>query len=142
MEKIYSKKWLIDNWQKYEITCISNESEFVGLLNILQSHNLTLDDMHNCVVNGECEFMTFWNYGGWATMDDLYQAILKYNTFFDGKEFIEWILEKQEDLKHEGYEPVKEIKKWTYAENWMYNGHHVDTMIVKTDDGYVLQITY
>jgi hypothetical protein len=143
MEKITGKEWMMATWPLYNIKSIENASEFLELLNILQSRDLSIEDMHNTVINGDSEFMRIWNYGGWKTMDDLYKAILEYNTFFTEDDFIEWILEMQEELKNEGYEdPVEEIRSWTDAENWLYKGHPVDTMIVKTEDGYVRQITY
>ncbi len=143
MDKIHAKKWLISQWKKYEIKSIKEESEFIGLLNILQSHGLTLEDMHRCVVNGEREFMTFISTSdGWNTLDELYKAILEYNTFFTEKEFVNWILEWQEELNSEGDDPAEVIKEWTYSEDWLYEGHPVNVMIVKTEDGYVKQEIY
>ena len=142
MDKITAKQWLLKNYRNYGITSIKTESEFLALLNILQSHGLTLEDMHNCIFNGHREFMTFWNYDGWATMDDLYEAILSYNSFYTESEFIDWMCEMQTELKDEGYDPEAEIKSWTYAEDWMYDNRPVDTMIVKTEDGYVQQVSY
>lgn len=101
MEKITGKERMIATWPRYNIKSIKSTSEFIELLNILQSRNLSIEDMHNTVMNGDSEFMGIWNYGGWETMDDLYKAILEYNTFFTEAEFIDWIIEMQEELKNE-----------------------------------------
>ncbi len=143
LNPITAKAWMMKNWDKYEMPSIKTKDEFLGLLNILQSHGLTLEDMHNCVGNKHHEFMYFWNYGGWDNMNDLYEAILSYNSFYTEEEFIDWIREMMVELKDEGYDdPVEEIKSWTYSHNFMYEGRPTDTMIIKTEDGYVRQITY
>ena len=144
-EPIMAKEWMLKNWDKYEMPRnIKTRDEFLGLLNILQSHNLTLEDMHNCVFNGHDEFMYFWNHGGWETMDDLCHAVFEYNMFMTDEEFIEWILEQHTtELDYDGYDdPTDEIRQWTFGENFMFEGHPTDTMIRKTEDGYVRQITY
>ncbi len=142
MTHIMAKNYTLKNWATYGITSIKSQEEFLALLNILQSHELTLEDMHSCVVNGHRDFMNFMNYQGWSTMDDLYEAILSFNSFYTEKEFIDWMCELQSTLSDEGYVPSEEIRSWTYAENWMYSGRPVDTMIVKTEDGYVQQVSY
>ena len=143
LEPITAKAWMVKNWDKYEMPSIESKEEFIGLLNILQSHNLTLEDMHDCVCNGYDEFMYFWNHEGWETMDDLYRAICQYNSFYTEEEFTEWIIEQVDELKSEGWDdPIDEIKSWTYGKDFMYEGWPTDTMIFKTEDGYVRQITY
>jgi hypothetical protein len=144
-EPIMAKEWMMKNWDKYEMPKnIKTRDEFLGLLNILQSHNLTLEDMHNAVFNGYTDFMYFSNFNGWETMDDLCHAIFEYNMYMTDEEFIDWIIEQHtEEIPWGGYDdPTDEIRQWTYGKDFMFEGHPIDTMIRKTEDGYVKQITY
>lgn len=133
MDKITAKQYCVDHYAEYPFK-MKDKAEMVALLNILQANNENLDSMHDAVFNGYGDFMGI--FGRWDTDAELYDAVLQFNTFFDEKEFIDWMLEKIEDLEYDGEDPAEEIKSWTYDDE------PSDTKIVKTEDGYVVRVWY
>lgn len=51
------RDYIIENWQKYDLT--DTKKEFIALVNILESADLTIDDLHDVVGNGYGEFFRY-----------------------------------------------------------------------------------
>ena len=112
---------------------MKDKGEMIALLNILQASGENLDSMHNAVFNGYDKFMGI--FGRWDTDKDLYDAVLQFNTFFTESEFIDWMLERIEELKYDELDPTEEVKAWTYDDP-------SDTKVIRTEDGYVVRVWY
>lgn len=134
MKPITAKEYCVSHYSEYPFK-MENKTEMLALLNILQANDETLDSMHDVVFNGCREFMDI--FGEWDTVQELYDTILQFNMFLSESEFIDWILEKLEELKYEGFDDsVDEIRTWTYDDEIS------DTKVIKTEDGYVIRVWY
>ncbi len=135
LEPIVAKDYKLKNIKNYGFDM--NKSEFISLLNILQSYGETLDSMHDVIANGYTKFCDITRFSGWNSMQELSDTLSEFAVFFTEKEFIDWIIERVGDLKEDGFEdPVEEIRRWTYQDDIS------DTRIYKTEDGYVMQVSY
>ena len=134
LEPIQAKEYILDAYKEYPFG-MKKKKDMLALLNILQANGETLDSMHEVVFKGKDRFMDI--YGGWDTDAELYKAVLAFNQFFTEKEFIRWILRRMIELKEDGFDdPAEEIRTWT-DEN-----EASDTMVIKTEDGYVVRVWY
>ena len=133
MNPITAKEYCATHYAEYPFG-MKDQSEMVALLNILQAGGENLDSMHDAVFNGDGMFMDI--FGHWDTDKNLYKAVLQFNSFFTESQFIDWMLEKIEELKYDGLDPAEEIRTWTY------NDEPSDTKIIKTEDGYVVRVWY
>ena len=136
---ITAKAYCVEHFADYPFG-MKDKEEMIALLNILQASGETLDTMHDTVFNGRIEFMDI--IGRWDTDKDLYDSVLQFNTFFAEREFVDWMLEKIEELKYDGSDPAEEIRSWTYNDEPSDTIIITDTKIIKTEDGYVVRVWY
>ena len=133
MSPIVAKEYTVSHFTEYPFG-MKEKGEMISLLNILQANGENLDSMHNAVFNGYSEFMGI--FGRWDTDAGLYEAVLQFNSFFSEGQFIDWMLEKIDDLKYDEIGPAEEVKCWTFDEE------PSDTKVIKTEDGYVVRVWY
>ncbi len=134
MEKIIAKEYYLAHFAEYPFG-MKSQNEMLGLLNILQAGNETLDSMHDVIFHGYDRFMDI--FGRWDSDENLYHSLLNFNTFYTENEFIEFIREQMIELKEIGFDdPVEEIRIWTYEDE------PSDRRIIKTEDGYVVRDWY
>ena len=137
LKPIIAKKWMVDHFRNYGIGLESKE-EMISLLNILQAHDECLETFHDCVVNNDCEFAGIIHNtsGGWESDNALYHSLLDFNTFYTEDEFISFMCETIKWMKEENRDYAEEIYSWTYE------GEATDTVVSKTEDGYVVTVYY
>ncbi len=134
LKPINAKKFMLDNWQMYNIG-LKSQQEMLELLNIFQANGTCFENVYEAWQNAEGYTRIMGIFGRWDTAADLIRAIMDTNYFYTDKEFIEFILEQYQDMKEDGEEdPAEVIRHWTFE------GLATDTVIWKTEDGYVRRI--
>ena len=103
------------------------QADMLALLNILESQDETLEDMHNVVINGEDTFLGIWHTGPlysspFENDTELYHLIIENFSFLTDTQFIDYILDLWTDYEHD-------------TDFIIFNDMHV----YKTSDGYVLK---
>lgn len=133
------REYILNNWQAYNLT--DTKEEFLALLNILEAHGETLDDLHDVALNGYDEFLGIWHGKAWENDREVVEAVFEFNFFYT-----------LEELKGFLYEQLEEAKQWdeeegdTFYQKRFYEDYFTDNnpdcQIVKTTDGYVRKIRY
>ena len=132
LEPIMAKEYMLDHYDQYGLG-IKSRQEMLALLNILQACGETLDSLHDVCFNGWHEFCDI--IGRWDTDEEVYRSLLEFNQFFTESEFIDFILEQYNELKEDRDEdPAETIREWTVGIG--------DTVIERTEDGYVRRLWY
>ncbi len=132
MEKIQAKDYILSHWDEYNL--VDTKEEMLGLLNILQACGENLDSLHDVCCNGYSVFADI--VGTWDGDRDVVSSLYQFNSFFTESEFIDYMLDRIEDIKYEEGEPAEEVRSWTYDEE------PSDTKVVRTEDGYVVRVWY
>lgn len=136
LEPIMAKEWQLKNWNNYGLG-LENEQEMLELLNICQAAGTTLENVVEDWKNGEVFVFGHIYAPGQRTIPEIVESIRAFYTFYTDEEFIDYILDQMVELKEEGYDdPAAEIHSWTYE------GEMTDTVVHKTEDGYVIQVSY
>lgn len=128
------KEYIIRNYSKYHIDGLKNESDMLGLLNILEAHNENLDNLHNVKPNDMfCDI-----FFGCPDINDncVYDALISHNIFYqDENSLISDLREFFED--DTDVQAVSDDGLIRYITANCY-----DTVITKTSDGYVRTLYY
>ncbi len=133
MSPIVAKNYILDNWNSYNL--VDSREEMVSLLNILQACGENLDTLHDVCCNGYTMFADI--VGTFEDDRDVVKALYEFNSFYTEGEFIDYMLDRIEDLKYDEYEDIaSEIHSWTYDDEFS------DTKVEKTEDGYVVRVWY
>ena len=132
MEKIQAKDYILSHWDEYNL--VDTKEEMLGLLNILQACGENLDSLHDVCCNGYSVFADI--VGTWDGDRDVVSSLYQFISFFTESEFIDYMLDRIEDIKYEEGEPAEEVRSWTYDEE------PSDTKVVRTEDGYVVRVWY
>ena len=132
MKPIIAKNYILDHWSEYNLG-IKSRQEMLGLLNILQACDETLDSLHDAVFNGYDVFADI--FGSWESDSEVVDALYQFNTFFTEDEFIDFILDQIQEMKEDGIDYAETIGEWT-------NGNIGDCFIERTEDGYVKRVYY
>lgn len=134
IKPITAKQWLLDNWEKYNVT--DSKEKFLELLNILQACGESLDTLHDAYLNCENEFCDIFHDRCWESDKEIADALFEYCTFFTEEDFVNLILERYED--YESSEKWSEDIRRETSDN-LKTGNN-DCQITKTEDGYVRRI--
>lgn len=135
MQEIVAKDYMLNNWQKFtDIIGVKSQRELLELLNIFQAADTCLENVYEGWQNGEREFLDIFIDADNGT--ELMEAIRSHNAFYTESEFIDYMLERISELKEDGEDPAEVIRTWTYE------GEITDTVIYKTEDGYVVRVWY
>ena len=112
-----------------------SKAEYIGLLNILQANQESIDDFYN-VANNRSEFCGIYKMSGsYNDNSEVYSALMAHHIFLSDKAFIDWILERiQEEVESGNNDYSQLIHDYTY--------NNSDTQIYKTNDGYVIRFDY
>jgi len=126
------KAYILSNYDKYGLFDESKipitRDDMLALLNILESNDVTLDELHDVAFNGLDEFCGI--FGSYENDSDTYNALLSHHLFLTDSEFIDYALEKVQELKNDGEDVAK------------YFAMFIDDSIAKTSDGYVIRFDY
>ena len=128
------KEYILNNYNKYGIKDITSRNEMLELLNILEAHNVTLDDLHDVTPNDMfCDI--FFNYDG--TDDNyVYNALLEHNVFYGSRSEL---VEALRDAYNE-YDESKTMSDDDFLQ--FIKDECYDDEITKTSDGYVRTLYY
>ena len=132
------RDFIIDNWQKYDLT--DTKKEFIALVNILESADLTIDDLHDVICNGYDEFFDIIDIGDyWQTDRDVVESVMNCASFFTLDEFSAFLTDELEfaknyDNTHEDGDEVEYFYKQYFTDEWC------DCTITQTADGYVIRV--
>ena len=125
-----AKEYAIQHFDKYGLSDFQGkpitQADMLALLNILESQDVTLEDMHNVVLNGEDTFLGIWHTGPlysspFENDTELYHLIIENFSFLTDTQFIDYILDLWTDYEHD-------------TDFIIFNDMHV----YKTSDGYVI----
>jgi hypothetical protein len=135
MQEIVAKKYLLDNWQKFtDDIGVKSQRELLELLNIFQAADTCLENVYEDWQNGYDEFLDIFIDA--SSGAELMEAIRSHNAFYTEEEFIDYMLDRINDLREDGEDAAEVVHTWTYE------GEISDTKIYKTDDGYVVRVWY
>lgn len=127
------KQYILEHYSEYGIMNEHNkpitQAEMLGLLNILEANQETLESFHDVALNGYDEFCCI--YGSYETDSDTYEALIAHHLFLNDNEFIDYMLEKIQEYTEDGSTDVAE---------WFKRVE--DDSIYKTNDGYVIRFDY
>ncbi len=134
LKPITAKKHILDHYKEYGLG-LKSRKEMLELLNIFQANDTCLENVYEDWQNGVHDIMGI--IGEWDSAAEVMESIMNYIRFFTEKQFINFILEKMVDLKDDGFDdPAEEIRTWTD------DNECSDTHIEKTEDGYVMRVSY
>ena len=126
------KEYILRNWDKYNLG-LKNKNEMIKLLNILEAHGETLDDLHNA----NYEFCDIVNLGHtWETDADIVESLFDFNSFLTETEFIDFMLTRIEETKADYLADdftLDDVSDFFKDEAFDKS----DCEIQKTSDGYV-----
>ena len=134
LKPIIAKQWMLDHWDMYDIGMKSRQ-QMLELLNILQANGTCFENVYEEWQNSSGYTNILGYCGTWNTPEELFKTIMDTNSFFTEEEFIDFMIEMYQNLKEDGFDdPAEEIRNWTYE------GLPTDTVIWKTEDGYVRRV--
>ena len=135
MKEIVAKDYILKNWKKFSDDLgVKSERELLELLNIFQAGDTCLENVYEGWQNGETEFLDIFIEADSGA--ELIEGIRSHNAFYTESEFIDYMLERIDELISDGEDPAEVVKEWTYEEEIS------DTKIFKTEDGYVVRVWY
>ncbi len=135
IKPIVAKDYILAHWREYGLT--DDKAEFIGLLNVLQACDESINSLHNAYINGYDEFCDIYHGKPWNSDKEIVDALFSFCSFFTEKEFIEYILDKRED-----YESEEEYVEFMRLDATDEPDGNNDTQISRTDDGYVCRVWY
>lgn len=116
------KDYILKHWREYALG-IDSQNEMLELLNILEYHEKTLDELHDVCLNGYDEFCGI--FGTFKNDADVVKALHEYHLFFSSESsFLGYVARLAEESK-------TQIEDVLQRESY---GH--------TTDGIVMQIFY
>lgn len=121
-ETIKQRDYILEHWKDYTLG-IDSRNEMLELLNILEYHSKTLDDLHDVCFNGYDEFCGI--IGKFESDADVVKALHEYHLFFpDETSFLKYVslLAKESEMQTE-----EVLQRESYGQ---------------TTDGVVMQIFY
>lgn len=88
-ETIKQRDYILEHWKEYALG-IDSRNEMLELLNILEYHGKTLDDLHDVCLNGYDEFCGI--IGKFENDTDVVKALHEYHLFFsDETSFLKYV---------------------------------------------------
>lgn len=120
------KEYVLNNWQKYNLT--DTKEEFVALLNILETTNETIDDIHNVVINGG--YIGISVNDVWNDEREVVDSLFYFSAFYT--------LDKFKELLYEELSFCKDNEEEEYFIETYIRENNNDVEIFETSDGYVI----
>ena len=127
------KEYILKHYKKYnlinsKLKPMNSKKDMIKLLNILEAHDKTLDDLHDTQFNGYTEFCGI--VGTFKNDYDTCKALYDFNVFFESLEELHKFAEEQIEGTYNEDEQMS-------VEEYL-----ADEDIRKTSDGYVLVLYY
>lgn len=123
--------YMLKNFEAYNTGL--TKSEFIELLNILESNGENYDTFYNAIFNGHTEFCGIWHNGGtWDTQKELFDTLRDFHLFIKTNDLRQHLIDKMEDILDES-ETLEDVQEYFLME--------LDD-ITTTTDGFVKRYNY